>query len=259
MSPSPASGPSPDPALDPLRDEVLEHLWVRFPDHCVVLTDPRCRTAIDFGIARARHYGFVHAAEIRPFVTLMLMLGSHFDQDPQHPWAGHQLRQSARSPRRQAIVELLGAASQALEPVVGAQGEYYRRALGWVGARSFDALAGTYAGDDEALTLLARHLYRRKHDALGPSGVAQAVRWAHTTAQHYGLTTPAGPMMMLALTLLLGSAIDRDPFHPWVRQVLTDATERDPEARARRLHARAQELLARHTRLAALSQGTTRN
>ena len=242
-----------------LHDEVHEHLWTLFPSHCLVLTDPLCRRAIDLSITRAGHHGFVRATEVRPFATMMLMLGSHFDEDPMLAWAGYHLRSNARIPRRQAMIDLLATMSQTLEPLVGEHGEYYQRALAWIGARSFDALVGTYGQDDESLQTFTRHLYRRKHDALGPAGVAQAVYWAHAMARHHGLTTPSGSVVMLGLMFLLGSSIDRDPFHPWVQQSLAASAGLDPDSRARQLHAHAQQTLARYTRLDAVSGGTPRS
>ena len=33
-----------------VREEVLEHLWRRFPAHCIVMTDPQTRGVIDLAL-----------------------------------------------------------------------------------------------------------------------------------------------------------------------------------------------------------------
>ncbi|MEX1363998.1 MAG: hypothetical protein AB1Z98_12785 [Nannocystaceae bacterium] len=251
------SSSTPGPLSDPLtharlRESVLEHLWQRVPNHCVILTDLRLRPAIDVAITRAARHGFYEPAQVRPFTVMMVMLGSHFDEDPFIPWAGEHLRRSARATRRHAIADLLATVSQHLEPLVGRHGEYYHRSLAWIGARTLDALAGTYAGDDEGLRLFVRHLYRRKHDGLGPVGVARVLHEAHAMAQRHGLITPEGTLVMVGLVLLLGWGVDRDPFHPWVDEILSEPSRQDPETRARRLYARALEVLARYSHLDAL-------
>jgi hypothetical protein len=241
------------PAHPRFREDVLEHLWRRFPAHCVVMTDPRSRQAIDVAIARAARHRFHTAAEVRSFSTLMLFLGSHFDEDRQLPWVGESLRRSAGRPRRDALTELLAETSKRMEPVVGRRGEYYRRALAWSSARSFDELAA-YGSGDEGLRGLLRQLHRRKHDALGDVGVGQLIHDAHASAEHHGLVTMPGLVVVLALMFLLGSAFDRDPFHPWAGEALAASRGADPTERARDLHTRALEILGRFTRLDGLTR-----
>lgn len=241
-----------DSIHEALREDVLSRLWKVYPQHCVVLTDAGSRRAIDAGIARAARHGFRRAAEVRPFVSLMIFLGSHFDEDPQLPWAQGALRRRAAATRANAMADLLGEASRQMKPIVGAQGEYYRRALAWTLGRGFDELAATYDDSDEGLRGFLRAVHRRKLDALDASGDERAmtlIRDARRGAERHGLTTPPGVVVYLGLMFLLGSSFDEDPFHPWAGEVLTLSTASDATSRARDLHARAMEILRRYTRL----------
>lgn len=232
-----------------LREEVLSHLWRRYPQHCLILTDPGARRAIDVGIERAARHGFRGAPEVRSFVSLMIFLGSHFDEDPQLPWAAEHLRQSVRASRTNALGGLLGEAAERMESIVGRRGEYYRRALAWSGARSFEEIAATHDDSDAGLRGFLRQLHRRKYDALGDDAVEELIRGARGAAQHHGLTTPPALVVYLGLMFLLGSAIDRDPFHPWAAEALATRAASDPTSRAQELHTRALETLRRYTRL----------
>lgn len=240
---------STDPAQARLREDVLSHLWKFYPQHGVVLTDPRSRSAIDFGIARAARHGFREAAHVRPFVSLMVFLGSHFDEDPQLSWAGESLKKSARASRAGAMGDLLGETTQRMQPIVGGSGEYYRRALAWSGAQSFETIAATHDDSDAGLHDFLRKLYRRKYDALGDDSVERLILATRSAAQRHALTTPPGLVVYLGLVFLLGSGLDRDPFHPWAGEELTTPTASDPTLKARALHTRAIETLRRFTRL----------
>lgn len=232
-----------------IRDDLLEDLWATYPQHCVVLTDPKTRRAIDAGIERAARHGFVDADEVRSYIRLMVFMGSHFDEDPQLAWAGEQLRRTANASRSQAMDALLAEVLSRMEPIIGPDGGYYRRALAWVQARSFETLVTTYGESDEALHTLLRRLHGRKYEALGDESVDQLIARARVAAADHGLTTSQGLVVYLALMFLLGSGIDRDPFHPWVNATLAAQVDLHPNELARLLHARSIVILRRYTRL----------
>src|SRR5947209_12294941 len=227
---------APDRARVKLRENVLSHLWKRYPQHCVIQTDPRSRRAIDVGIDRAATHGFHAPAQVRAFVTLMLMLGSHFDEDPQLPWAGDYLHRRKNASRAEVMAGLLAEAKERLEPVIGRNGEYYRRSLAWIEARSFDTLVMTYDDTDDGLRTLLRRLHGRKYQVIGEDSVATLIRAARISARKNGLITRPGVVVYLTLMFLLGSAIYRDPFHPWLNATLAAEAERHPSDLARELH-----------------------
>jgi len=253
MAPAVSDGTD-EAARTELREHVLGHLWRSYPHHCVVLTDPVTRGAIDIGIDRAAHHGFEDPVEVAPYVGLMGFLGSHFDQDVQLPWAAELLANSAELSRGETMARLLEETSRRMQPVVGAQGEYYRRALAWVSSRTYEKLAADYDDTDEGLTNLLRHVHRRKFDVLNEATVIQLVRTARTCAQHYGLASAPGTALYLGLMFLLGHAIDRDPFHPWVAAKLRSLSSEDPATRAQSLHAETLNMLQRFTRLSDLTR-----
>ncbi|WP_437969270.1 hypothetical protein WMF04_08215 [Sorangium sp. So ce260] len=242
------------PAYTRLREDVLSYLWRRYPQHCVVLTDPRSRRAIDVGIARAARHGFRDAAEVRPFVGLMVFLGSHFDEDPQLPWAGEHLRRSARASRADAMTGLLAETVRRMQPIVGQRGEYYRRALAWSDARGFETIAASHDDSDDGLRGFLRQLYRRKYDALGDDSVEQLIQGARSAARQHGLTAGSAVIVYLGLMFLLGSGFDRDPFHPWASEALATEAAPRPQPQGWELHERAIETLRRYTRLDRLMQ-----
>jgi len=238
-----------------LREVVLRHLWKRFPQHCVILTDPLTRRAIDAGIERAASHRFRDDGDVRAFVMLMVLLGSHFDEDPQLPWAGEHLRRTEGATRREAMIGLLAATSAQMEPVIGRNGEYYRYALTRAAEPDFEEIAATYDGSDDSLRAMLRHLHWRKFQALGDERVERMLADARAATARHGLTTPPGIVVYLALMFLLGSAIDSDPFHPWVNQTLAYYGGIDPDELARLFHAEATGILRRYARLDRVMRG----
>jgi hypothetical protein len=243
---------TPERASTRLREDVLEHLWQRYPQHCVILTDPGTRRAIEAGVECAARHGFVETRQVRAYIRLMVFLGSHFDEDPQLSWAGEHLQRTENSDGAEAMSGLLAEVTQRMEPIVGGKGEYYRRSLAWVEARSFEQLVTTYDDSDDGLRTLMQRLHGRKYEAIGEEAIVQLIARARISAAEHGLTTRAGVVVLLALMFLLGSGIDRDPFHPWAGATLAIAVERHPDELASALHAKSIEVLRRYTSLRGL-------
>lgn len=78
-------------AVDRFVDELLAHFRAHLPGHAAALGDEGTRSAIRYGIGRARSYGIESEAGARVFVQLMFVLGPGFDADPKLPWAAEIL------------------------------------------------------------------------------------------------------------------------------------------------------------------------
>jgi hypothetical protein len=234
-----------DPSL---QRDVLEHLWRQFPQHCVILGDPQILRVIDLARERAGAHGFDSTAEVSSWVTLMVYFGSYFDEDPQYPWAGAILRESAGSPREDVLERLYAKTGEVLTGFVGEGGEYYRRALVWARAQSFETISAD-GGSDDGVQKWLRKAYGRKYDSLPNEGMAGMLRVAEAATRRYGLTTRPGILVYAQLMFLLGSFIDRDPLHPWVGLILQDDALSEPAIKARTLHSRGIRELERYMKL----------
>jgi hypothetical protein len=216
-----------------LRADALEYLWRQFPNHCIVLTDPGTRKFIELGVDRAARHGFHSARDLHSYLTLMVFLGSYFDDDPQLPWAAPLLAQGMPMDR------IFDAAVNAVEPVIGPYGEHYRRALIWVRAQPYTSLEVNYGGDAGAsLERWLSDMYVRKFQSLPRPVVAELLHSIEARANRHGIGTRAGLLTLAALMFLLGHAVERDPLYPWAGAVLADTTL-PQEAKAAALHREA--------------------
>ncbi|MGH1341101.1 MAG: hypothetical protein ACRBN8_06090 [Nannocystales bacterium] len=230
------------------REAVLEDLWVHFPQHCLVLTDPGARAAVDIGIARAQRHGFHAQADVSAFVSLMVLLGVHFDEDPQLPWAGASLRKHNAANRRDAMAALLATSAARMEPMIGPDGALYRRALAWVLHHDFDEIAA-HSEDDPGLHQLLGLMFRPKYELLGEPAVQQLIEHGRSLTHAHGLTTNAGVGVWVMLMFLLGRGFDQDPFHPWASRAVQRRTAENPTDHAGRLHASGLLAIRRYARL----------
>src|ERR1035437_4148836 len=151
------------PDFENLRYDLLEHMWRRFPQHCVALTDPQALLFVDLAIERAAGQGFRFRNEIHSYGNVMVYLGSYFDEDPQWDWAGESLNASASLDAPQRMVQLYARMNEVLRTLVGDQGEFYRRALIWAGSQPFEALVDAGAGSmEERIRRWLKKGYMRK-------------------------------------------------------------------------------------------------
>ncbi|MGH1347829.1 MAG: hypothetical protein ACRBN8_40115 [Nannocystales bacterium] len=231
-----------------LREDLLHHLWVEFPQHCVLLTDPQTRRFVETAIARAAHHGVTEFAAVAVYTTLMVFLGHRFDEDPLLPWASETLKKNRPLPQKQAMSRLQARAADELAKSVGDDGEHYRRAMLWARSKSFATLSTDYVGrGDQGLHDFVRDLLPPRYAELGAERVTELHQRARTAAEHFGVAGPEGTLVVTALMILLGTGFADDPFHPWTQPALKES--RDTDVPAERFHSCALRELERHLSL----------
>ena len=166
-------------------------LWRQFPQHCVILGDPQTRRVVNLAAERAAVHGFYSTAQVSSWVTLMVYFGSYFDEDPQVPWAAAILRESAGASREDVLERLYSKSGDVLTEIVGEGGEYYRRALVWARAQSFETISAG-DGSGSGVQQWLRKAYGRKYDALPDESLAGLLRLAEAATRRYGLTIRSG-------------------------------------------------------------------
>lgn len=238
-----------------LREEVLEYLWRRFPHHCMVMTDPQTRKAIDLAAARAAAHGFVEMHEVCSWVTLTIWFGSYFDDDPLCDWAARALRSSKGQPREQAMRQLFSDMNEATNPISGDSGEHYRSALLRVLAQRFAGIAADIEGSvDDAVIRWVRAVYPQKYASLTSAQVAVLLSESHARAQEFQLAQRTGSIVSALLIVLLGTGNDRDPLYPWIGEALRAEPLPDPLAKTSNLYAVGTATLRRYLLLDRLNR-----
>jgi hypothetical protein len=94
---------------------IIEHLHEFFSAECRAVGRAGVRSLVEHASQRAEAHGFTTDAEICQYVQIALVLGQHFDQDPELPWARAILEPRPADPdiaiyelHQAAVAHLLG-------------------------------------------------------------------------------------------------------------------------------------------------------
>jgi hypothetical protein len=184
-----------------------------FPRDAERLGAEGVQALVQLGMARSRQQGHGGERDMAIHLLLMVMLGSHFDEDPQLPWCQALLRGAA------SLTALHQRALVHLDAVAGEDNGHLVRALVRVQALEPAALPAVAEADFEPRMLqLLASVYPAKFAAQDPQASLQVVRLGARLADSHAM--PGGAALLALLVFFLGTGVDRDPVHPWVQDVL---------------------------------------
>ncbi|APR79316.1 Hypothetical protein A7982_04663 [Minicystis rosea] len=78
-------------AIDRFVGALVAHFREHLPRHFEALGEDGTRSAIRYGIGRARSYGIESESGVRVFIQMMFVFGPGFDTHPKLPWASRCL------------------------------------------------------------------------------------------------------------------------------------------------------------------------
>ena len=226
--------------LDLLRDSreseciarLEQSLRLSFPRDVARLSEQQLRSHVGLGIKRCRARGYHLECDIYLYITMMFMLGSYFDEDPQLPWAGQLLSLGA------PLADLHSEALHYLDRVAGEENEHLIQALLNVRRLELATLPNADTADfEEQLLRLLHTTHPAKFEAQSKEASHAVVELGRSLAERYSM--PGGGAALLAgFAFLMGTGFDRDLVHPWIGETL-----REPggDAKVRLLHRRAVE------------------
>ena len=74
-------------AYDDFVARMRVHLQKFFAEQCAALGETKTEQLIEFGVKRAREYGFEAERDVCKYIDLMCIFGRSFDCDERLPWA----------------------------------------------------------------------------------------------------------------------------------------------------------------------------
>lgn len=162
---------------------MVEHLLVFSPQHCAGIGEAAVRSVVIDGVERAARYGFTQHGPVRLFLEMMLLMGSHFDTDPQLPppiaralQAGDGTDQLDRADRVHA--ELLGHMRAAL----GVDNRHARAAIARLCTMASMALALDERRLESDVLRLFEQVYPERCALAEPAALARLVVRARSLA-----------------------------------------------------------------------------
>jgi len=224
-------------ALKSFESRMVEHIQKHFPKHFELLGEPVVRKAIQLGIDRGGVQGLITEHDLCLFITLMFLLGSSFDEDPQLPWADALLSDESIEDSAERTERLWDEAIEYLDYVAGEENEYVIRALVTLSKHpareAWQASQGTL---EERILAQLQAVWPQKHERVGLGALRHLVHRGTEAAERYGLADGFAVAVYVVLMFMLGSGFDTDPQFPWAAAILSDASPAGRATRADRLY-----------------------
>ena len=195
--------------------EMAAHLAEVSPRLVHASGEAQTRHFIRLGIERAGSHGFDRRGPVRIYLEAMLLLGSHFDTDPQYPWARQILQgrdQVQQMERAQRLFETLQAF---LERAAG-PGAIFRRRAHEELANLLRTPWGSDAQDLPIHQLRAlQDAWPEKAEVIGAEALRALIRTGIAKAHTLMLGTARGWGLFVTLAYGLGHVWAQDPLYPW--------------------------------------------
>lgn len=216
---------------------LVRHFFQYFPNICVPLGRDLVRKFIQYGIMQAKKYNYVTERDICLYISLMFLLGSDFDQDPQVRWAGSELEKKKQNRSSMDISELYDETIKYLNDISGENGEYITESL--IRMRTYDLQdiekQIELPLNDRLFDLLAT-IYPQKFEYQDEAAMRQLIDLGIKKAEYYEITKETGIGLIVGLMFILGYGFDQDIQYTRINSILNDLSIQNQEERIDKLH-----------------------
>ena len=226
-------------ALRSFEQEMVAHLAEFSPPLFKAVGEGQMSQTIQFGIDRAGSYGFTFRGPVRFYLELMLLFGSHFDTDPQYPWAAEILTNQDAGPEMQRADRLYERTMDYRKKVAGPEDAYTLKALKNIAVLARQPLAISSENFAPAMLREITRVYPQKVAYIGAEGIEALIREGIDGARSYRFSAAREMALVIVLMLAFGHGCADDPLYPWIARTLKDEAITDPAARAKRLEKKA--------------------
>lgn len=217
--------------LKKFEDEMVEHLAKLSPVHCKLAGETAMRKVIRLGMENAGNYGFMDRGPVRFYIEMMLMFGSFFDTDPQHPWAAAVLKRNDGAAQEVRADRLFDAMKQYLARVVEPERESVIEALHRFQRAHIKEYLIPGTDPQEAMFRCALAFCPTRSQYLGETVLRRLIHRGIELANSLEFKTDTGVALTVVLSFVAGHGFFKDPQYPWVMQGLDANRQPDPEKR----------------------------
>lgn len=218
---------------------MLVHLADFVPPLFNSIGEQQMRKAIDFGIARAARHGFTNRGPVRFYLELTMLLGCHFDTDPQYPWATEILGDDDPDSQMDRAERLYEKTRDYRRSVAGPDDHYTRAALENIAFFARHPLALSVDRYVPDLLQQIALIYPQKADYVGDAALEALIRAGVATAQRNRCSTVCDTTLLIMLMLAFGHGCTSDFLFPWIEKCLEGKATADPHARFEQLEQEA--------------------
>ena len=221
------------------EDEMVAHLAQFSPPLFEAVGEEQLRTAIRLGVGRAEGYGLTFRGPTRLYLELMLLFGSHFDTDPQYPWAAEILGEQESGSQMDRAERLYERVVDYRRKVAGPNDVHTFQALRNIAVLARQPLAFSMENLPAAMRQEVWRIYPEKAAYVGDAALEALIQKGIGGARRQRFATVRGTALVIVLMLAFGHGCGADPLYPWIARTLQDEKIVDAEARAKRLETKA--------------------
>ena len=215
-------------------NELMRHLSSYAPIEAEGLGPDGLKSLVVLARQRASEIGFTYRDSIRLYLDLMVLLGSGFATDPQHPWVAAALAGSG--PEEERAESLHASAIQYMHAVLGRKREFLSATLEQIAHST--PQERQEAGDfRHSVSWQMRLIFPEKCAHLGQDLLRCVIDLAARRAEHHAMSTGPGITLWTILILLLGHEAGSDPTAWWLGRSLGDSKDSAPRERVEKVHA----------------------
>jgi hypothetical protein len=216
------------------EDEMLLHLSEYTPPLYKAVGEDQMRKVIRFGVDRAEKHGLTLRGPVRLYLEMMLLFGSHFDTDPQYPWAAKIICQG-HIPEMQRAEQLYESTLDYRKKVNGVEDVPTLRALKDISVFARQPIHLTDENLENDILEEMRKIYPEKTTYIGEDGLRALIHEGIDKAHEYNLMAVRENVLILILMFTFGHGCTKDLLYPWIARTL----ERDLDVRAKLLESKA--------------------
>lgn len=220
-------------------NEMVAHLGGFSPPLVKAIGEDQLHRVIDFGVVRAGSHGFTHRGPVRLYLELMLLFGSHFDTDPQYPWAAEILAGADPDSQMRHAGQLYEQALDYRSKVAGPDDAYTLEALSKISLLASQPLDLSWQGFVPEMLQELAFVYPQKAAYVDNQRLESLILEGIESARTHRFATLRGAALMVVLMLAFGHGCANDPLYPWIGRTLHKQIIADPEMRAKRLEHKA--------------------
>lgn len=219
--------------------EMVAHLAEFSPPLFKVIKEEQMREVVRFGINQAREYRFTLRGPTRLYLELMLLFGSHFDTDPQYPWAGEILKDRYSVSEMQRAEWLYEKTLEYQEKVSGPNAVNARKAMEDLLIFAKNPLP--FSSKEFRLGVLSemKRVFPLKANFVGEEALKTLINKGGKEARKHKFPTVRGATLIVVLMYAFGHGCAEDLLYPWIGRTLNDEKIIEPLARSERLEKKA--------------------
>ena len=186
------------------EDRMVAHLRGLSAPPSRMVAEVQLRSMLRLGVARAGARGFTFRGPVRLYLELMLLLGSHFDTDPQYPWCAEILARADSASQMQRAEALYRKSLDYWNAVAGPENAHVYAALRRIRTLVRQPPTFTREAFIQAMAVEIVQVYPQKAACLGAHGVDSVIRAGILAARASSLTSLRGFALMTMLVLAFG-------------------------------------------------------